>query len=366
MEAAGVEVARMEIGRPDFDTPAHVKQAAKDALDAGRVHYTTNKGIEELRMQIAAKLRRDNGLDVDPEGGILVTVGCKEAILLALLAFVEAGDEVIVPSPSWDNYQHATAFLGGTPVAMTLDEANGYQPDLERLERSVTDRTKMLVLISPHNPTGVVFNRESLEGIATIARRRDLLVVSDEIYEKLVYDDEKHISIASMPGMAERTITINGFSKAYAMDGWRLGYAAGPEALINPMLKVHQYTTNCATTFVQWGGVAAYAGPQDAVATMRAEFDRRRRMVLDHLARIDGVRVVRPGGAFYVFPTFDLDMRADALAEYVLKEAHVACVPGTVFGPHAKPQLRLSYATRYDAIERGLERLAKVIPALRV
>lgn len=359
MEQEGRDIARMEIGRPDFDTPTHIKDALKEALDRGEVHYAPNQGIAPLREAISRKLRADNGLDIDADG-VLVTVGCKEAVFLALASFVEEGDKVIVPDPCWDTYAHTVTFLGGQPVPVAAGA--GFEPDPEAVRAAIDAHTKVMVIVSPHNPTGTVHRPETLEALAAIALEHDLLVISDEIYEKLVYDGTTHRSIASLPGMAERTIVINGFSKAYAMDGWRLGYAAGPAHLIRPMLKTHQYTTNCVATFVQWGAVAAYEGSQQPVEAMRQEFDRRRRLVVSRLRDLPGVELTEPKGAFYVFPRFTLPGVADDdLAEFILQEAGIACVPGETFGEAGRGHLRFSYATSYESIERGMERLGGVV-----
>lgn len=358
LESEGVAVARMEIGRPDFDTPAHIKEAAKQALDGGHVHYAPNRGIEPLREAIARKLERENGIAVDPATGVVVTVGCKEAIALTLLAYFEPGDEVIVPDPLWDTYEHGVRFVGATPVAMPLKAAKGFAPDPEELDNLITPSTKAIVLVSPSNPTGAVWGREILSELANLAVKHDLLVIADEIYEKLLYGEAQHHSIATLPGMAERTITINGFSKAYAMDGWRLGYAAGPEELISPLVKVHQYTTNCVPTFLQYGAIAAYDGPQDAVEEMRLEFDRRRRMLVSRLRGMPGVDVDEPRGAFYVFPRLPPSAGTGMeLAFKLLEEAQVAAVPGDVFGAAGSGHVRLSYATSYESIEAGMDRL---------
>lgn len=362
MESEGMDVARMEIGRPDFDTPEHVKVATKEALDAGHVHYAPNRGIEALRATIARKLADENDVDVDPANGVVVTVGCKEAIALTMLAYVEAGDEVLIPDPCWDTYVHTTRFVGGTPVPVPLRPENGYVLDPNEVERRITERTKILVLVSPSNPTGAVHGPDVLKELARIAEENDLLVVSDEIYEKLLYGAARHLAIASLPGMADRTITINGFSKAYAMDGWRIGYAAGADALVDPLVKVHQYTTNCVPTFLQYGAIAAYDGPQDALDRMRQEFDRRRAMLVARLRAMTGVSVLEPEGAFYVFPRIDgTELSGADLAARVLDEARVACVPGDVFGAAGEGHLRLSYATSYDSIAAGMDRLHAVL-----
>lgn len=363
LEREGVAITHMEIGRPDFDTPAHIKAAAADALARGEVHYTANAGLAELREAIADKLRTDNGLRVDPQREVIVTVGAKEAVFITLGGLLDEGDEFIVPTPTWPDYLQTAALVGGRPVPVPLGP--GHQIDPDAVEAAVTPRTKLLLVLTPHNPTGAVAERATLEVLSEIAARHDLLVVSDEIYEKLVYDGAAHISFATLPGMAERTLTINGFSKAYSMTGWRLGYVAGPAGLIGALMKMHQSTTNCAVTFAQWGGVAAYRGDQGCVAEMAREFDRRRRLVMDALRRMPGVRCVEPRGAFYAFPDFSALGRSDVdLAEDLLRRAHVALVPGSAFGPGGEGHLRIAYSTGYDALAAGLARMAKAVEEL--
>jgi aspartate/methionine/tyrosine aminotransferase len=356
----------MEIGRPDFDTPTHIKEAAVQALNAGQVHYGSNLGIPELRQAIAEKLTRENGMQVDPEGGVVVTVGCTEAVLNTFSAYVSRGDEVIVPEPSWLEYAHAVRFLDGCPVSVPLRPEKKFVLDPEDVALRITPRTKMLILCSPHNPTGAVLDLATLEALAELCAEHDLLVLSDEIYEKIIYDSVEHISIGSLPGMFERAITVNGFSKAYAMDGWRLGYAAGAKSLIQPILKAHQYTTTCANTFAQFGAVAAYRGSQEQVARMVREFERRRRFLVQALNDIPGVSCVTPHGAFYTFPTFQgYDLDSVELATYLLREAHIACVPGTAFGASGEGHVRMAYSTDYDSIEAGIWRMRAALARLR-
>lgn len=359
LQRTGVDVARMEIGRPDFDTPQHIKNALVEALERGEVHYAPNRGIEPLRETIAEKLRIDNSIDVDPDN-VLVTVGCKEAIFLSLAAYVDSGTEVLIPNPCWDTYSSTVTFFGGTPVSYPLDSQ--FQPDIDALEARITPKTGLMVIISPHNPTGAVWTAEKLKAMASLAKTHNLIAISDEIYEKLVYDNAEHVSIATMPGMKERTIIINGFSKAYSMDGWRIGYAAGTKALIDPLVKAHQYTTNCVTTFVQWGAIAAYEGDQKPVHNMRAEFNRRRRLVIEKLKSAPGVDLVTPEGAFYAFPRISIPKIAHSqTAQYILEKAGVACVPGDAFGREGTQHVRFSYATSYESIERGLRRLVSLL-----
>jgi aspartate/methionine/tyrosine aminotransferase len=328
------------------------------------VHYTPNAGLPALRRAIADKLVRDNGIRVDPEREVLVTVGAKEAVFISLYAFLEPGDEVLVPTPIWPDYLTTVRVVGGAPVPIPTRLETAYQVDPAAVEAAVTPRTKMLVVHSPTNPTGAVLDRATLAALAEIAIRHDLLVISDEIYEKLIYDGAEHVSIGSLPGMAERTLTLNGFSKAYSMTGWRLGYVAGPAPLLASLLKAHQIATTCATSFAQWGGVTAYREDQACVAEMVREFDRRRRLVVGALHEMPGVRLAAPRGAFYVFPDFrafglpDMD-----LAEYLLKEARLATVPGSEFGEPG--HLRLSYAAPYEAIAEGMARMATALAALK-
>ncbi|HEY6102871.1 MAG TPA: pyridoxal phosphate-dependent aminotransferase [bacterium] len=365
LEGAGVAIAHLEIGRPDFDTPTHIKAAAIDALQSGRVHYTSNAGIPELRSAIADKLARDNGLRVDPDGGIIVTVGAKESVFMCLYGLLDPGDEIIVPTPMWPDYLDTSKVVGAQPVEVPLQPGRGYQLDAGDLEGAITPRTKAIVVHSPHNPTGAVCDESTLREVAELAVRSDLLVIADEIYEHLIYDEARHVSIASLPGMFERTVTINGFSKAYSMTGWRLGYVAGPPALISPLLKVHQCTTTCATSFAQWGAVAAYRGDQTCVTEMVREFDRRRRLVIEALRGMPGVELVAPRGAFYAFPDVRRLGRSDLdVAEYLLREAHVATVPGSTFGETGAGHLRISYAAGYDILAGGLERMGRAVAAL--
>lgn len=365
LEREGAVIAHMEIGRPDFDTPAHIKAAAVEALGRGEVHYTQNAGLPALREAIADKLARENGLRVDPEREVLVTVGAKEAVFLSFAALLEPGDEVLVSTPIWGDYLTTVRMAGGVPVPVPTRAADGFQVDPAAVEAAVTARTKILVVHSPTNPVGVVLGQATLAALAEIACRHDLIVVSDEIYEKLIYDGAQHGSIGSLPGMAERTLTINGFSKAYSMTGWRLGYVAGPAPLVGALLKVHQMTATCATSFAQWGGVAAYRGDQACVETMRAEFDRRRRMVVQALQGMPGISLVVPQGAFYAFPDVsgfglsDLEM-----AERLLREARLAAVPGSVFGEAGAGCLRLSYAARYELLAEGLDRMGQFLAGL--
>ncbi len=362
LEREGKHVIHLEVGRPDFDTPEHIKEAAKQALDEGFVHYTSNYGAPELREAIAEKLLNENGIQVDPENEVVVTVGANEAILITMLALLDSGDEVLIPDPVWLHYFYCAQLAEAKPVHVPLREENKFQLDPSDLERAITPKAKMIVVNSPHNPTGAVLGKETLVAIAQIAIENDLLVLSDEIYEKIIYDGVEHHSIASLPGMADRTLTVNGFSKAYSMTGWRLGYVAARKNLIDSLIRVHQYSATCATSFAQKGAVAAYRGSQDNVHEMVSEFDRRRRFLVEALEGIQGVSCVRPEGAFYVFPSVkELGVSDGELATYLLREANVALVPGSAFGEYGQGYLRLSYANSYENIEAAAERIEKAL-----
>jgi aminotransferase len=364
LEESGASITHMEIGRPDFDTPAHIKTAAIKALENGQVHYSSNRGIPELGHAIAEKLERENGIRVDPETEVLITVGCTEAVLVAFLAFLGGGEEVLIPEPSWQMYAGCAGLVGARPVP--LREENGFELDPGDVAARITPRTKMLVLCSPHNPTGAVLETKTVQALAGLCLEHELLVLSDEIYDKMLYDGAKHTSIASLSSMSERTVTINGFSKAYAMDGWRLGYAAGHRGLVRHMLKAHQHATTCANTFAQFGAAAAYRGPQECVAEMVGEFDRRRRFLIEALNSLPGVTCATPRGAFYAFLAFrGYEMDSRAMAAYLLQEARVACVPGTAFGVGGEGFVRFAYSTDYQSIVAGTERVRVALGELR-
>lgn len=361
MQKQGVDVIHMEIGRPDFDTPAIIKEAAYESLKKGNVFYTSNYGTPELRRAIAEKLRRDNGIDYSPEE-ILVTIGVGEGTYAAVAAFLSAGDEVLVPDPVWLNYIHVPEFFGAVPVSYSLKEENNYQMDADEIKSLITDKTKMLVINTPSNPTGGVQSRETLEKIARLVEKHNLIVVSDEIYEKLTYGGVKHVSFASLPGMKERTITLNGFSKCYSMTGWRLGYAAAPVACIKAMVRVHQYINTCASSFVQEAGITALEKGESAVQEMVAEYERRRDYAVDAINAIDGLSCKKPDGAFYIFVNVrSLGMTSAEAANYFLEEAHIATVPGSAFGPQGEGFIRISYACSYERIVEGMERLKKAV-----
>lgn len=365
MQKNGEDVIHMEIGRPDFDTPQVIKDAANTALANGNVFYTSNYGTPELRQAIADKLKRDNGIDYKAEE-ILVTIGVGEGTYAAVAAFTEPGDEILVPDPVWLNYIHVPHFFGAVPVSYALKEENDYQIDLDQIESLITPKTKMLVINTPGNPTGVVQSYETLEKLADIAKKHNLIVVSDEIYEKLVYDGAKHVSIAALPGMKERTITLNGFSKCYSMTGWRLGYAAAPVEFIKAMVRVHAYINTCAPSFVQEAGITALEKAEPDVQEMVKEYQRRRDYAVSAINAIDGLSCKTPGGAFYIFVNIKALGRTSAeMADYLLDHAKIAAVPGSAFGPEGEGYIRLSYACSYERIVEAMERLKKAVAELR-
>jgi len=356
LEATGREVIHLEIGEPDFDTPANVREAAKAALDAGATHYAPYPGIPDLRAAIAEDYSARRGLAVAPDQ-VFVTVGGKGVMYYAIMALVDPGDEVIVPDPGYPIYASVTRFVGGTAVPLPIRQENDFRIDIDEMASLVTPRTRMLVLNSPANPTGGVLTRDDLERIAAIAQKHDLMVLSDEIYSRILYEGE-HVSIASLPGMAERTIVLDGFSKAYAMTGWRLGYAIVPESLAFAFGRLIINSVSSATTFAQVGAVEALRGPQDAVDAMVAEFRARRDLVVDGLNSLPGINCLRPKGAFYVFPDVSGTGRTgDEIANMLLHEAGVSVLSGTAFGEIGANHIRLSYANSRAQISRAIEKM---------
>lgn len=362
--AEGLEVYDLTIGEPDFDTPPHIVEAAYDALKTGFTHYVHSRGIPELRDAIAAKLLKDNGLRYDSEREILVTLGGKQAIFSAIMATVGEGDEVLVLDPAWVSYGPMVRLAGGVPVQVPLDAADNFRITRERLAEHLSPRTKVVILNSPNNPTGRVATMEELEGVASVAEKADLLVISDEIYEKLVYDGREHVSIASLPGMYERTIVVNGFSKSYAMTGWRLGYLVGPAKIVGTVLMVHQHSVTCATSFIQKAAVAALAGPQDDLRSMVAEFKVRRDLVVKGLNEIPGVRCSTVEGAFYALPDVSVFGGSTEVAKTLLQKGGVATVPGVSFGACCDGHLRLSFAASREKLELALTAMRSVLQGI--
>jgi aminotransferase len=352
------DVISLAIGEPDFVTPEPILKAGMDSLEQGTTHYTSNSGILELRQALSGYLARLYGVTYDPEREILITVGVSEALYLVLTAIIDPGDEVIVGIPCFVSYQPEVIFAGGVPVPLDAKAEDDFQVSAQDVEALITPRTKALLISYPNNPTGAVMTRENLQSVADVAARHDLLVISDEIYDRLVYGGHQHVCFASIPGMRERTITLGGFSKAFAMTGWRIGYAAGPEAILSAMRKVHQYTIMSAPTTAQVAAMEALRTGEEHVRAMVSEYDRRRRLIVSGLNEL-GLPTFEPRGAFYAFPNISAaGMTDEAFAEALLKEERVAVVPGTAFSaiPHF---VRCSYATAYEKIEEALERMRR-------
>ncbi len=359
------DVISLGVGEPDFDTPWHIRDEGIYSLEKGRTFYTSNSGLKELRMEIAAYLQRTQGLDYHYMSQIFVTVGGSEAIDLAMRAMINPGDEVLIPQPSYVSYEPCVVMADGKPVIIELKEENKFRLTPEELEAAITPKTKILVMPFPNNPTGAIMEREDLEKLVPIIQKHDLFVVSDEIYAELTYGGKQHVSIASLPGMQERTILINGFSKAYAMTGWRLGYACGPQEVIRQMVKIHQYCIMCAPTTSQYAAVEALRNGDEDVRRMRESYDERRRFVL-HTLREMGLPCFEPEGAFYVFPCIrEFGMTSDEFATNLLKEEKVAIVPGTAFGTCGEGYLRISYAYSIESLKKALKRLENYVQKLR-
>lgn len=359
------DVISLGVGEPDFDTPWHIRDEGIYSLEKGRTFYTSNSGLKELRMEIAAYLQRTQGLEYHYLSQIFVTVGGSEAIDLAMRAMINPGDEVLIPQPSYVSYEPCVVMADGKPVVIELKEENQFRLTSEELEAAITPKTKILVMPFPNNPTGAIMEREDLEKLVPIIEKHDLFVVSDEIYGELTYGGKKHVSIAALPGMQERTILINGFSKAYAMTGWRLGYACGPKEVIRQMIKIHQYCIMCAPTTSQYAAVEALRNGDEDVRRMRESYDERRRFVLFTLKEM-GLPCFEPEGAFYVFPCIrEFGMTSDEFATNLLKEEKVAIVPGTAFGNCGEGYLRISYAYSIESLKKALKRLENYVRRLR-
>jgi len=355
MKAEGIDVCGFGAGEPDFDTPDHIKAAAIAALEAGFTKYTPSAGLPELRQAIAEKLEADNQLSYRASQ-VVVSSGAKHSCYNAILATCQPGDEVLIPSPYWVSYPDMVRLAGAEPVIVQTSERNGWKMRASDFENAMTPRTKMLILNTPGNPTGSVYTREELEGIVEVAAEEDIYILSDEIYEKLVYDDFKHVSIASLSKEAyDLTITVNGFSKAYAMTGWRLGYMAAPEAVAKAVDNIQSHTTSNPCSFSQKGAVAALKGDQQGLADMRDEFSMRRDYMFDRITKIPNISAVKPQGAFYILVNISqLGLSSQNFADRLLSKANVAVVPGAAFGDDRT--IRLSYATSIDIIKKGLDR----------
>ena len=351
------------VGEPDFDTPWHVREEGIYSLEKGRTFYTSNAGLKPLKDEISHYLKRRCDVSYDPDHDILVTVGGSEAIDIALRAMLNPGDEVLIPQPSYVSYLPCTVLADGVPVIIELEEKDRFRLTPEKLLEKITDKTKILILPFPNNPTGAIMEKEDLEKIAKIVIEKDLFVISDEIYSELTYTD-RHFTIAALPGMKERTVLINGFSKAYAMTGWRLGYAAAPEIILKQMLKIHQYAIMCAPTTSQYAAVDAMKNGDQDVAAMRESYNQRRRYLL-HAFEEMNISCFEPQGAFYTFPNIKrFGMTSDEFATRLLKEEKVAVVPGTAFGDCGEGFLRISYAYSLDSLKKALGRIKRFVDRL--
>lgn len=365
LKRAGVDVIDLGGGDPDFNTPQHIVEAALEAMKSGQTHYVSARGIPELREAIARKLATENGVKVDPATEVVVTPGGKMAIYAALQSLVNPGDEVLCLEPAWVSYSPIIELVGGRPVSVGLDPKDNYQVREDDLKRHISPRTKAIIVNSPNNPTGRVLSMAEWRAIANVADRNDLYVISDEIYEKLLFDNHRHISAGSLPELRQRTITVNGFSKTYAMTGWRLGYVAGDKKLMSLIVKVQQQTVTCAPSFAQFAALAALNGPQDVVEQMRRVYEARRDILVEELNRIPGVECPKPEGAFYVFVRFPgVDLPSVKLAEALLDRVAVATTPGIAFGQAGEGFLRMTFATSTEGLRAAPARIAEALRQL--
>jgi len=364
LEKQGRDIVHLEIGEPDFDTPSNIKEAAIKAMKAGYTHYVPAAGIPELRTAIAEYLSKSRGGDIDPDE-VVVTPGAKPIIFFSILACVEAGDEVLYPNPGFPIYESMVNFVGAKPVPMMLKEENDFRIDNEDTVKKITKKTKMIILNSPENPTGGVLRKDNLEVIADqIKNRDDVVVLSDEVYCQIIYEG-KHQSIASLPGMKEKTILLDGFSKTYAMTGWRLGYAAMRKDLAQKVTQLMINSNSCTCAFTQMAGVEAIRGPQSEPRKMDEEFRRRREVMVSGLNKIKGVTCKKPQGTFYVFPNVkSFKMKSKELSDFILEKAGVAVLSGTAFGAHGEGYLRLSFANSVENIEKALTRISEALKTL--
>ena len=354
-------VISLSIGEPDFTTPWHVRQEGIESLRRGKTWYSPNRGFAELRSQISNYFARRFDTEYDPDTEILVTVGDSEAIDLCIRAIVDQGDEVLIPQPSFVCYEPMTVMAGGTPVIIRTRSENEFRLTAQELEAAITPRTKLLILPFPNNPTGAVMRREHLEEIAKVIEKHNILVLSDEIYGELTYGKERHVSFASIKGMRDRTIVVNGFSKSYAMTGWRLGYALGPEPVISQMTKLHQYAIMSAPTTAQYAAIEALKHGDSDIERMREEYDTRRRLIVDGFCRM-GLQCFEPEGAFYVFPSIKISgLSSEEFCEQLIYSQHVAIVPGTAFGDCGEGFARVSYSYSLNHIKEALERIERFL-----
>lgn len=361
LEAQGKHIVHLEIGEPDFDTPLNIKQAAKKALDDGFTHYGPAAGLPQTKKAIAEYIAKTRGINVTPDH-VVVTPGAKPIMFFVILACIDEGDEVIYPNPGFPIYESSIDFVGGVSVPLQLKEENEFRVKIEDVKKLITKKTRMIILNSPQNPTGGILTEEDIRAIAKLAIEHNIMVLSDEIYDRIMYDGYKPFSIASIPGMQERTIILDGFSKTYAMTGWRLGFGVMPEELAKLVTKLQINSTSCTSSFSQIAAIEALTGPRGDIDNMVKEFEMRRNFIVDGLNALDGVSCHKPHGAFYVFPNITGTGKSSRdLADFLLNEAGVACLSGTAFGKFGEGYLRFSYANSIPNIEKALERIAKAL-----
>jgi aspartate/methionine/tyrosine aminotransferase len=357
LRTQGIDVIDLSEGQPHFDTPEPIKESAKQALDSGMVFYVESAGLPELRSEIKSKLERDNGVDV-PISQIIATVGAKQAIFTAMLCTIDPGDEVLIPDPYWGSHASCVTIAGGIPISVPMRYENGFRIDTEKIEEAITSKMKMMILSSPHNPTGMVVSKSDLEFVADLCRRHEIIAMSDEIYEKIVYDGVRHYSIGSFPGMEDLTITINGFSKSYSMTGWRLGYVAASKEIISRMLVVQQHSVTHPSAFVQKAGIVALRDCDKYVEQMVRDYQRARDFFVPELNKLEIFSCPMPKGAFYAFPRVkDTRTKSADLVEYLLKKANLLAVPGSSFGKYGEGYVRFVYAQTMDVLKKTIDRL---------
>ncbi len=355
LEREGKTIIHLEIGRPDFDTPTHIVERAVEALRTGKHHYSQNAGIPELRQAITDKYAKEYHLEYSPETDVVVTNGVAEGVYVAIHALLDPGDQILIPDPRWVNYDVDALSNDVEPVDYSLFEDRNYEPDPNEIANKITPKTKMILLSSPSNPTGGVTTLAVLEKIAQLAQAHDLVILSDEIYEKIIYPPAEHVSIASLPGMKDRTLILNGLSKFYSMTGWRLGYVLGDKKYLNPILRYHQYMVTSTNTFAQWGAVTALKGDQEPAYAMVKEFHRRRDYIFEAVNQIPGFSSPEPQGAFYIFPSIkDTGMDGYEMSKTLLENAGVATVPGECFGKNGAGHIRISYANSLENLQKAV------------
>ncbi len=362
LEQQGRHIVHLEIGRPDFKTPAHIVEAAIQALKEGKHHYCPNAGIPELRRAIVEKVEEEYGLKYDSNSEVIVTNGVAEAVYLAVNALLNPGDQILIPDPGWLNYQIVALTNYVEPIGYPLYEENNFQPDPDDIEERITSRTKMILLLSPSNPTGSVIDPKTLGKMAALVEKHDLTVLSDEIYRKIIYLPAKHMSIATLPGMRERILILDGFSKFYSMTGWRIGYVLGPEKFINPMLRYHQYMITSVNTFAQWGAVTALTSDQGPSYKMIEEFRKRRDYIYEAVGQIPRFKCTKPEGAFYIFPNIEeTGMDGFQMSDMLLEKAGVATVAGECFGKHGARHIRISYSNSLDNLRQAVANIKEAM-----